>query len=163
MKKKIIFFSVVLLTILESKAQNSLMIERDNGTVSNIDLNVFDKILFETGKFKVVKNDKTNEEFIIKSVKRISISSQVTSVEFFQLNQLSVYPNPTSDYLMLNNLFNSSNQTIEVFDFQGKLVLTKQYVDSQMLDVRHLSKGNYFGRVTCNSTSKNQNFTFVIE
>src|SRR5690606_23854136 len=64
----------------------------------------------------------------------------------FQRNEISVYPNPTSDSVILENL--EGNTTINVLDFTGKLVCTTQTVhESLQLDLTGFTKGIYLVQI----------------
>ncbi len=66
------------------------------------------------------------------------------------LNNISIYPNPTSNVVSIDVDFKSAQQTtIELLDINGKLISSKQISipqgkSKQMLDVTNVSKGTYF-------------------
>jgi len=72
-------------------------------------------------------------------VDTFSITRPALAVSDVSKAKLSVYPNPTSDYLKIN----SSDKVIsaEVFDITGKNIPVKY--DGTSLDVRSLPKGTY--------------------
>ena len=59
---------------------------------------------------------------------------------------LNVYPNPTQDQLYLTFMPNSSITLIQLFDLQGKIVLTERR-QVNTLSVSHLKNGVYFLKV----------------
>ena len=54
------------------------------------------------------------------------------------LNDISIYPNPSSSYLFLNN---STELEAKVYDLKGKLILI-EYITNK-LDISYLEKGVY--------------------
>ena len=67
-------------------------------------------------------------------------------VEEVEAMNMTVYPNPATDYIMVNA---QSYTTVEIFDMTGRLVLTS--VENK-IDVRSLETGVYFVRVNGNTT-----------
>jgi pimeloyl-ACP methyl ester carboxylesterase len=68
--------------------------------------------------------------------------SNQASVEDQNLS-LSVYPNPTDDYLIINSE-SPSNGTVEIYDNQGRLVHQELLnASNQFVEVKHLTKGLY--------------------
>ena len=54
------------------------------------------------------------------------------------LNDISIYPNPSSSYLFLNN---STVLEAKVYDLKGKLILIENITNK--LDISYLDKGVY--------------------
>ena len=67
-------------------------------------------------------------------------------VEEVEAMNVAVYPNPATDYIMVNA---QSFTTVEIFDMTGRCVLTS--VENK-IDVRSLETGVYFVRVNGNTT-----------
>ena len=55
----------------------------------------------------------------------------------------AVYPNPADNYLTIENLV-SDNLTLNLYDSNGKLILTQNVLKSSYLDISRLSPGAYF-------------------
>ena len=65
-------------------------------------------------------------------------------------NSFSLYPNPASDYVGIENVVcNAEHITINVYDTQGRLVLseTKPNATSYMLNTTSLQSGVYYVKV----------------
>lgn len=71
------------------------------------------------------------------------------------VNKLTIYPNPATDYLMVEQAARENVQQIEVVNSLGQTVLNATLSDRTVqLDVRHLPAGVYLVRVTStNGTS----------
>lgn len=68
------------------------------------------------------------------------------SISGFEKNEISMYPNPASDRVILENL--EGNTTINILDFTGKLVYTTQTVhESLQLDLTDFTKGIYLVQI----------------
>ncbi len=66
--------------------------------------------------------------------------------ETFEMYDVFVFPNPTTSNININ--INSTIKTIELYDFQGRLLLSKTVNTNQTtLDVSGYSKGIYFVKV----------------
>ena len=69
----------------------------------------------------------------------VSVEDQVDT-----RNSISVYPNPTSDFLTIDlGEINSLNSTIRLYDLSGKIALEKPSQSNQLIDVSGLAKGMY--------------------
>ncbi len=74
----------------------------------------------------------------------------VKSVNFSLNNTVSVYPNPTTDKLYINDTSNSFNAA-KIYDAQGKIVLSTSLKSGSSIDVSALVKGVYFIKLSGNS------------
>ncbi len=66
--------------------------------------------------------------------------------------QLSYYPNPANDFLMVKGA--DSYALINIYDLSGRLLISK-YNDNTPIDIRNINEGVYFIRIE----NKNQTFT----
>lgn len=66
---------------------------------------------------------------------------------------VSVYPNPTTDYLTFSQKVNSA----EVYDMAGKLVSSPAVVDSK-IDVKSLQNGTYVLKINTEAGPITQKF-----
>ena len=67
-------------------------------------------------------------------------------VEEVEAMNMTVYPNPATDYIMVNA---QNPVSVDIFDMTGRLVLTST---ESKIDVRNLETGVYFVRVNGNAT-----------
>jgi heat shock protein HslJ len=65
---------------------------------------------------------------------------------------LKIYPNPTSDFLMVENA--KTNSSFQIFDMDGKLISQGKLGSQNKIDVSTLEKGNYILKMN----SKNYRF-----
>ncbi len=99
-------------------------------------------------KNKLIVNYRTNdniEQFDIFSLP----TSELTSKEIISKNKLSAFPIPTSKILNVLNPKSGANK-IEIFDTTGKLVLHKNFGNSESkvsVDVENLPKGIYVYKI----------------
>jgi hypothetical protein len=61
-----------------------------------------------------------------------------------KINDIVLFPNPTSNKIYLKNVKLDDYDTIEVYDRLGKINIINQKVEDNSLDVSSLSKGLYF-------------------
>ena len=57
--------------------------------------------------------------------------------------KISIYPNPTNNIINIEGLNKNENNTIQIFDVQGKLVSTKIVNERGTIDLSELNKGVY--------------------
>lgn len=68
----------------------------------------------------------------------------VTSVESFDNDEISVYPNPASDYLMVNNL-SPDTKTVKIVSMSGQIIAQYSNEEGSMrIDLSTYPKGIYF-------------------
>ncbi|MBL6663815.1 MAG: T9SS type A sorting domain-containing protein [Flavobacteriales bacterium] len=68
----------------------------------------------------------------------------LASLYDYNLNKLSVFPNPASNYLDVKIDDEQSFYLLELFDMQGRKVLSQQLWDvKNRLDIQHLERGTY--------------------
>ena len=58
-----------------------------------------------------------------------------------QNKKIKIYPNPTSDYVLMDNVKNATD--FEIYDTQGKLVKKDKYQNAKIY-LKNLAKGVYF-------------------
>lgn len=76
----------------------------------------------------------------------------VLSTPSSQLQNVAIYPNPTTDYLTFEGFNTDIN--VSVFDLLGKQVLTQNMVTGETLNVSDLANGVYTIRINNEVTSK---------
>lgn len=79
--------------------------------------------------------------------KTYNIDTTLLSVSNVEKTQLSIYPNPTSDYIHIKS--NENIQEVQILDISGKLVKTSV---GNKVDIRPLNRGIYIVRIKTNKT-----------
>tara|TARA_A200000113_G_scaffold10085_1_gene9919 strand:- start:510 stop:2267 length:1758 start_codon:yes stop_codon:yes gene_type:complete len=75
----------------------------------------------------------------------------LASIYDYHQNKLSVFPNPAYDYLDVIIYSEQSFHLLELFDMQGRKVLSQQLWDvKNRLDIQYLESGNYMLKVYSN-------------
>jgi surface protein len=64
-------------------------------------------------------------------------------IEEFETSKLKFYPNPTNNIINIEGLNKNENNTIQIFDVQGKLVISKNITEKGIIDLSELNKGVY--------------------
>lgn len=82
--------------------------------------------------------------------------SGVLSKENFQLNNISVYPNPSKGIFNIS-LGDISPSLLEVYDLTGKIILSQKHIIisnyETMIDISNVSQGIYFVKITADNQS----------
>lgn len=81
---------------------------------------------------------------------------ETLSIEEFQLNQVNVYPNPTTNYLIIDSEFEINR--MEIYTLQGQKVASHN--NQNKINVSSLSNGMYFLKVT-NNSNRRQSIRFI--
>ena len=58
-------------------------------------------------------------------------------------SNIKIYPNPTNNNINIEGLTKNENNAIQIFDVQGKLVITKTINEKGTIDLSELNKGVY--------------------
>lgn len=109
-----------------------------------------ENLIYSVGEIYVVP---TNQEDTNSGLLGIYYQSFKTlGVNEILVENVSIYPNPTTDFIFFKVNSNAKLLEVEVFDLSGKLVFT-QKVNNETIDLQKLSKGTYLLRFK-NSTIK---------
>lgn len=81
-------------------------------------------------------------------IKPNTLSSQNFEVE----NKISIYPNPSSDFISINGL--QKNENIKIYSVLGQIVKTINVVQNQKIDIKNLKDGIYFLKFNNGNTIK---------
>jgi len=77
----------------------------------------------------------------------IEAMAAIVSVDFVPATELfQLYPNPTADFVQVNNLSNKPTQ-VAIYSLTGQLVLSDIVTDKELLDIQKLSRGTYMVHV----------------
>ena len=67
----------------------------------------------------------------------------ITGTNDIKNSNIKIYPNPTNNIINIEGLNKNENNTIQIFDVQGKLVITKTINEKGTIDLSELNKGIY--------------------
>jgi len=85
----------------------------------------------------------------------MSVRDFVTlSVDDYNLDAISVYPNPTKDFININIANSESIEKVELFDITGKRVLN--FTNTTKINITNLSNGTYLLHVKTDKGSINK-------
>jgi hypothetical protein len=66
-----------------------------------------------------------------------------TGIKNIKNSNIKIYPNPTNNIIKIEGLNKNENNTIHIFDVQGKLVIIKTITEKGLIDLSELNKGVY--------------------
>jgi hypothetical protein len=73
----------------------------------------------------------------------------LSTIDFSNENKVTIYPNPTKDYLKLSNYKNI--QKVEVYDLNGKRLILKNDFKDEKIVFQNFSKGIYTLKIYLNN------------
>ena len=79
------------------------------------------------------------------------------SVDEFLVNNLILFPNPTSHNLNLSSSYNFDKANFSIFDISGRLIVKGKF-ESNTIDVSKLQSGNYILKISNNNVITAQKF-----
>jgi hypothetical protein len=74
-------------------------------------------------------------------------TSTSTGINDIKNLNIKIYPNPTNNIINIEGLTKNENNAIQIFDVQGKLVITKKINEKGIIDLSELNKGVYVIKV----------------
>lgn len=92
--------------------------------------------------------------FVIQNPTFNANNDNATGVTESELSPLEIYPNPTSDYFIINLPDNSDSELLEVFDLMGNLVHQEQLQRTNSISVFDWSAGTYILRTDAGRVAK---------
>ncbi len=83
-------------------------------------------------------------------------TTEVLSINDNNLQNVIIYPNPTTSIL---NIENAENSMIEIYDLLGRVVLSENNISlNKQLNVSNLSNGTYLIKISNNGQIKTDKF-----
>ena len=74
----------------------------------------------------------------------------VTSIYNVSSTELKVYPNPATEFVVFEGINTSSSAYVELFDIQGRIVLSQAIDHNQKVYVQQLYQGLYLYKYSVN-------------
>jgi len=102
-------------------------------------------------QFKVTAINNDNLESNICDVETITVQKGTLSLENLEKGNYSVYPNPASDKIFINN--SNSLTRLELYNILGQRIMV-QNNDFESISITHLKKGVYIVKLYYDKTSK---------
>jgi hypothetical protein len=76
------------------------------------------------------------------------------------MERIHLYPNPTNDFLIIDENFNGKDYLIEIYNEMGELV-QRTKTNLQKIEISDLAPGKYFLHVIAPDHLKKRNSSFV--
>lgn len=67
---------------------------------------------------------------------------------------ISIYPNPVTDYLLIDLKANYSQANFELFDIHGRRILSKEITSGELMNIQGLKRGIYFYNILINGNKQ---------
>lgn len=137
-------FILLLLTAGLAKAQTGVTITYYTGTTQNFSVESNGKLYFENEALYLKSNSTTEATVIpISIIQKITFSNTLNVASFGDnKNNLTLYPNPASDFLKINGTENEVI-AVKIYALTGQLVQEGKYLPDQEIAISALSKGIY--------------------
>lgn len=96
-------------------------------------------------------------------IHKMSQSGSAGLYETQELNNISIYPNPSHDYITIENKFALKDGVVSIIDIQGQIVLQEKMDKNKVrIDVSELCNGIYFLKLTDESGAKQRTARLAI-
>lgn len=80
------------------------------------------------------------------------------SVNETQYKNIKIYPNPTSDFIHIQNAESAKYTKAEIYSIEGRLVYQTKEINNNEINVSNLVKGNYILRIYIDGIVKDYKF-----
>lgn len=148
----LIIFLIGIGTLRVQSQNFSLNIKKADNTEKNIQLNLLKKITFSGTDMVLNYQAGITENVAVSTIQKVTFSPfTALSSTFEDENILSVYPNPSSEYICLKNAPESMT-SIRIYSISGIQVMNLPLTNNR-IDVSQLAKGIYLIKVN-NQVSK---------
>ena len=136
---------------MESMAQTDMIVSFNDGTdQTTYSITESGKVYFSDEELYIDETGTGNPTTIqISIIKKIFFDSKdegetvsITNVEKDSKKNLILYPNPVRDYIKIGNL-STERTNISIYNLRGQLMLQKNYIAEEQIDVRNFPKGYY--------------------
>ena len=125
----VIWMCFLLCGLGELNAQQTLSIQKNDGSKVDFSINSVDKLIFQSAQMELYRAGGSRFVFPLSSVQRLSfektetsINHEISGVE----NKYKVFPNPISDELILHGYITKSlTLQIGIFNFNGQELVQK--------------------------------------
>ena len=123
-----------------------------------LDSMVLDTMMIDTMGMDTMMIDTMGMDTMMVDTMGMDTMNMDTTTLVFQMKwyRPKVYPNPSSDYLFVEDLF-CDEAFVEIYDIKG-IRIHNQYIDEQGISVSHLEVGIYVIRMSCGSFNWNTKF-----
>ena len=88
---------------------------------------------------------------------QINITAALSTVDF-KSDSLSVFPNPTADFIYLNGIDMATISKVSIVDMLGKEVFTSSQLNGDKIDVSNLNSGIYILSISTDNVKKTTKF-----
>lgn len=78
---------------------------------------------------------------------KLNGDGSLSTKEVSKLNTIKIYPNPTTDFIKIQNLENQEISKIEIFDINGKLCINTSKILENTIDLKALNLGMYLMKI----------------
>jgi hypothetical protein len=155
MKFKTLLLFIIFTCLIHAQTK-VLKITKTDNSISSFEVNLLKKVMFNDSTMIVnLKNGSVNKISI--STIRSFTFSNLTKVNDIHVNSVSIYPNPATKVIQLQNL-NSQIQLANIYSVTGQLLIKKQVSSADNnIEVSTLSKGVHL------LTLNGQTIKFVIK
>jgi hypothetical protein len=151
--KLILIILFVGIVSLQLNSQNVFLnLKKADHTEKNIQLSLLKKITFVGTDLVLNYQSGSTENVTVSTIQKVTFSSYTAlSNTFEDDNTFSVYPNPSSEYIYLNNA-PTGMTSVSIYSISGIQVMNLILVDKK-IDISQLAKGIYLIKVN-NQVSK---------
>ena len=140
-------------------ANNMILHDQVSGYLSSFNYNITnalpgERYYISINKDNCTANDKSISELYTKSISNITFNKDIANTSNNALNQISIFPNPTSGLINID-FGNLSNISIKVFNILGNVVYQKESINSfKYKFILNEKSGIYFIEASSDNTKQ---------
>lgn len=142
MKQVSLIMTFLLLGGILMAQQSIVNVTSTNGQRAEITLGAEGVMIIDGDNLDIRNSDGGMIQFNMDDIRNISFSEGEMSINDVPALQLSVYPNPTSGQMRVSGI-GSVAQEVNIFNLEGRKVMSGRYADGATIDLSRLSSGIY--------------------
>lgn len=145
MKKNHLFGFIILIfslmNVFPSWGQTEVNLQFYSGGDQVFTVSEAGKLYFDNGYLYINDGTSIPYSFEVAAIQKMTFNS-LSSVDNIEADNITVYPNPTSNYLRINNSLHSQG-SYTLYSIDGCLLKRGRYANNESIDISNLSTGLY--------------------
>ena len=140
-----LFLLLLLFSSFASKAQRNINIQYIDDVLITYSINQNSKLTFSNNDIIISQPSGEVYYFTIDSIRKIYFTTGTSLLEVLPKNDITLYPNPSKNYIILSNI--NAKTPMSIYNMNGVLVMSDIIYQDKSINISNLSNGVYIVKV----------------
>ena len=140
-----LFLLLLLFSSFASKAQRNINIQYIDDVLITYSINQNSKLTFSNNDIIISQPSGEVYYFAIDSIRKIYFTTGTSLLEVLPKNDITLYPNPSKNYIILSNI--NAKTPMSIYNMNGVLVMSDIIYQDKSINISNLSNGVYIVKV----------------